>query len=618
MSTADASQAGQPAPPTSENQQIAQQLGKDELLSCQWNSCGEKCSTPEQLYDHICERHVGRKSTNNLNLTCGWGTCRTTTVKRDHITSHIRVHVPLKPHKCDFCGKAFKRPQDLKKHVKTHADDSVLLRSPDPHAGSRRDPGYRVENGKAVITDLQALAATATGYYENPMQQSHVPNHAYGHHGHSGNPGYYGNHQQSYGPVYYAVNHGGDVGHQAAYDSKKRGYEALNDFFGEAKRRQIDPNSYSDVGQRLLALQGIDLPVQFAVPSYQAAPAMVDTGGSHGTMSQSQYVLPPMPNLRTKNDLMNIDQFLEQMQTTVYESSNQIAAAGVAQPDAHYIHGDMQVRHSHSPPQAQHSSVRMESPRHTTGATAPGMVATSSQSTHSGTPALTPPSSSLSYTSGHSPVSLPSVHGMSPLPRTTMPGLYPNLPAVSAAGDVPNGYAAHAGATPTMGLGPDLDHDQPRRYSGGRLQSARKDDHMDTSDDAASTPEAHPRGGSSDGEHSAARTGSTSVASDLIDPALSGLVSPSHNTDGESSLGDTAQETWVENIRVIENLRKFIAERLDRHEYDNDNDDEMTDVRDDHEDEASKPAGQLRNELAEHESDAQKLYPVLRAVEAAD
>lgn len=68
--------------------------------------------------EHICERHVGRKSTNNLNLTCGWNTCRTTTVKRDHITSHIRVHVPLKPHKCDFCGKSFKRPQDLKKHVK--------------------------------------------------------------------------------------------------------------------------------------------------------------------------------------------------------------------------------------------------------------------------------------------------------------------------------------------------------------------------------------------------------------------------------------------------------------------------------------------------------------------
>ena len=88
-------------------------------------------TTNKHVQDHVCERHIGRKSTNNLNLTCQWANCRTTTVKRDHITSHMRVHVPLKPHKCEFCGKAFKRPQDLKKHVKTHADDSVLLRSPD-------------------------------------------------------------------------------------------------------------------------------------------------------------------------------------------------------------------------------------------------------------------------------------------------------------------------------------------------------------------------------------------------------------------------------------------------------------------------------------------------------
>ncbi|CAG8878173.1 unnamed protein product [Penicillium nalgiovense] len=85
--------------------------GVGEQLPCQWVGCTEKSPTAESLYEHVCERHVGRKSTNNLNLTCQWGTCNTTTVKRDHITSHIRVHVPLKPHKCDFCGKAFKRPR---------------------------------------------------------------------------------------------------------------------------------------------------------------------------------------------------------------------------------------------------------------------------------------------------------------------------------------------------------------------------------------------------------------------------------------------------------------------------------------------------------------------------
>jgi uncharacterized Zn-finger protein len=102
--------------------------------------------------EHVCERHVGRKSTNNLNLTCQWGTCNTTTVKRDHITSHIRVHVPLKPHKCDFCGKAFKRPQDLKKHVKTHADDSEI-RSPEPGLKHHHDMMFN-QNPKGSFLSL--------------------------------------------------------------------------------------------------------------------------------------------------------------------------------------------------------------------------------------------------------------------------------------------------------------------------------------------------------------------------------------------------------------------------------------------------------------------------------
>lgn len=158
-------QQQQETPPATTTQAEAprQVIAADDNLSCQWDKCNERCTSAETLFvskqdseiiygrststcsncliqDHICEKHVGRKSTNNLNLTCGWNSCRTTTVKRDHITSHIRVHVPLKPHKCDFCGKAFKRPQDLKKHVKVGFQSESVYKS---HILIRPDPRRR-------------------------------------------------------------------------------------------------------------------------------------------------------------------------------------------------------------------------------------------------------------------------------------------------------------------------------------------------------------------------------------------------------------------------------------------------------------------------------------------
>ncbi|SRR5216684_3156288 len=89
------------------------------LYNCQWLDCTKSFSDPEPLYNHLCNDHVGRKSTNNLCLTCKWRDCATTCSKRDHITSHLRglrlllpydftfsyhppiVHTPLKPHVCD-------------------------------------------------------------------------------------------------------------------------------------------------------------------------------------------------------------------------------------------------------------------------------------------------------------------------------------------------------------------------------------------------------------------------------------------------------------------------------------------------------------------------------------
>lgn len=61
---------------------------------CLWADCTKALSDPEALYNHLCNDHIGRKSTNNLCLTCKWKDCGTSCAKRDHITSHLRGMPP--------------------------------------------------------------------------------------------------------------------------------------------------------------------------------------------------------------------------------------------------------------------------------------------------------------------------------------------------------------------------------------------------------------------------------------------------------------------------------------------------------------------------------------------
>ncbi|KAI1634122.1 hypothetical protein F4809DRAFT_620126 [Biscogniauxia mediterranea] len=501
---------------------------QDDSLTCKWANCSEKFNTAETLYEHICEKHVGRKSTNNLNLTCQWGQCRITTVKRDHITSHIRVHVPLKPHKCDFCGKSFKRPQDLKKHVKTHADDSVLVRSPDQHGGM--NGAYRTQ-GKAPSSYYDhngQMRTNSAAFGQPPHPGSHTSSY-YQHHA----PPSFG------GPMYYQPIGGGRDhmnGYQAAaeFDNRKRSYDVMNEFFNDAKRRQLDPTSYQQVSQRLMPLHGA-LPIHSGSigAEYVPAPAVVSVDGPGSHAPYQHYALPPVPNLRTKTDLIQIDQLLEQMQSTVYENSNNAAAAGVHQPGTHYM--PLNFRHSQSPPHSATTQPAMAHNAYSTANVHSPMTAVSS--THSnGTPAVTPPSSSMSYTSGHSPSA--SSAGLSPSSRhsSTTSALYPTLPAVTS------GYP---GQSATSTLGPTFDSDPRRRYSGGMLQRASSGPRpiMDRSS-ITSTPK-------------------------TAESAVSSVSSPS--AESETSVDnreDQAYEAWLENIRVIEYLREYVQDRLKRREYD--------------------------------------------------
>lgn len=526
-----------PAPSSAGSSAASLAMLAEDNLTCRWNQCNQKFASPEILYEHICDRHVGRKSTNNLSLTCQWNSCRTTTVKRDHITSHIRVHVPLKPHKCEFCGKSFKRPQDLKKHVKTHADDSIL---------SRQDNGFNYRT-----------QSKAPSYYDHNGQMRS---------GHAGFPqpshpgGYYAPQQPASYGMYFnqpplntprAEHIGYNTAGAGGYD-RKRTYDMVDDFFGHAKRRNIDPSSYADIGRSLLPLHGavsVSGPMA-AAEQYMPQPVHVSGGMSaagppisHNPLAQQYYL--PMPSARTQKDLVQIDHLLGQMQDTIYDNASH-ATAGV------HIHGGGDHHHGYgggfrntpSP-----NTIHRGSPTHMGdgyAVSAANMASPLTAISSAGTPALTPPSSSMSYTSGHSPspsASGMSAAGLSPQSRHSPAAvMYPSLP--TSLPGASHGFGQSATAT----LGPSFDMTERRRYSGGLLQRARGP--LSARPVEAPSPSSTPKAAAAESNSSPASPGSES-----------------------SDVSETTREReeqydrWLENMRVIEGLRDYIRGRLERREY---------------------------------------------------
>jgi hypothetical protein len=96
--------------------------------NCLWIDCVLSFPDPEVLYNHLCNDHIGRKSTNNLCLTCKWKDCGTTCAKRDHITSHLRGLFISSP-------SLFFINLD---HVSPYSSETPYLRGNFPHVAALR------------------------------------------------------------------------------------------------------------------------------------------------------------------------------------------------------------------------------------------------------------------------------------------------------------------------------------------------------------------------------------------------------------------------------------------------------------------------------------------------
>ncbi|KAJ1558516.1 hypothetical protein HK096_010994 [Nowakowskiella sp. JEL0078] len=142
------------------------------VFQCKWTHpivCGTIFDDAFKLYEHLKSDHVGRRhSEKGLCLQCHWEGCKMVKKKRDHITSHLVVHVPL-TYKCQACDKPYKRLQDLRKHeVKDHQGSDSCYR----HASQAINHPYN--RNTSPIVPVPSITASDSDR-ESPQPSSTSP-----------------------------------------------------------------------------------------------------------------------------------------------------------------------------------------------------------------------------------------------------------------------------------------------------------------------------------------------------------------------------------------------------------------------------------------------------------
>jgi hypothetical protein len=394
----------------------------------------------------------------------------------------------------------------------------------------------------------------------------------------------------SYGPVYYPTT---PIGH---HQFNGDGFSAMQRLWDDMRRPEFNPKDYGAVNQVLMGMQSVALPIPAVgggggggggggVGDYGSATAaggyFGNGGGGGGGVGRTHFAdMPTFPNVRTKKDLLEINEILQQMMSTAYEAPSPMTS-GVEQPGNLATHYG--TRNSQSPP-----SVHI--PRTHT------MTSMDGASNPSSTPGLTPGSSAMSYTSGHSPpASFSNMHSPTATQPQQQQPSYPTLPSTSA--DSGAGMVVDA-------LGTPYDRDPRQRYSGGNQQRA--------------APSGLRRGRYSaphnnmDLDQPSSSTKASRAPTDInIDPLLANSSSNISSRSSSSSIAsdDTTTQGREEeaargrNFRVLEHLRSYVSSRLNAGIYDDEDGDEDGEIDDAEEGEEE---GKLRRALAKASTRAEE------------